>query len=92
MAIVNASDDVTIPSDEVGDASYIDMILRKETFPLKYVLNASYIRYTHTMLSVRMMQACCGDVDSGLGELSREEDGDSFALWAKINDEEDKLI
>lgn len=98
MAIVNASDDVTIPSDDVGDASYIESDNKKENINTKHLLLLTPYHYQcievhfHTMLSVRIMHACCGDADSGLGELSREEDGDSFSLWPIINDGEDKFI
>lgn len=38
-----------------------------------------------TMLSVRIMHACCvGETESGLGELSRDEDDDPFCLGSSV--------
>lgn len=44
------------------------------------------------MLSVCMHACCGGDADSGLGELSRDEDGESLSLCTDKNDGEDKFI
>lgn len=72
------NDDATIPNDGACDASCIELEIKKK-IKLKTVLKEILINKNHTMLSV-CMHACGGDADSGLGELSRDEDVESLSL------------